>query len=90
MCTKIYQWMYFNIPSPPMLPPRRRLIIIISSVALGSFAAALLWKSRYGTLKQENINQLIFNFIFAVGIVIGIGVLLGKMNKKNDKDGNPG
>lgn len=68
-----------------MLQPRRRLIIAISSVALGTFAAALLWKSRYGTLKQENINQLIFNFIFAVGIVIGIGILLSKMNKGGDK-----
>jgi ABC-type spermidine/putrescine transport system permease subunit II len=69
-----------------MLSPRRRLTIVITSVALGTFAAALLWKSRYGTLKQENINQLLFNFIFAVGIVIGIGILLGRMNKKNDGD----
>jgi hypothetical protein len=46
-----------------------------------------LWQSRYGSLKQENINQLIFNFIFAVGIVIGIGLLLANMNKKNDGDG---
>jgi ABC-type spermidine/putrescine transport system permease subunit II len=69
-----------------MLSPRRRFTIAISSVALGTFAAALLWKSRYGSLKQENINQLIFNFIFAVGIVIGIGLLLANMNKKNDGD----
>jgi hypothetical protein len=69
-----------------MLSPRRRLTIVITSVTLGTFAAALLWKSRYGTLKQENINQLLFNFIFAVGIVIGIGILLGRMNKKNDDD----
>lgn len=72
-----------------MLPPRRRLIIALSSVALGTFLAALFMKQRFGTLKQENINQLIFNFIFAAGIVIGIGLLLNNMNKKNDRNKNP-
>jgi len=72
-----------------MLPPRRRLIIALASVALGTFLAALFMKQRFGTLKQENINQLIFNFIFAAGIVIGIGLLLNNMNKKNDRNKNP-
>jgi len=72
-----------------MLPPRRRFIIALSSVALGSVLAAMFMKQRFGTLKQENINQLIFNFIFAAGIVIGIGVLLNRMNKKNDQNKNP-
>jgi len=71
-----------------MLSPRRRLVIAISSVALGSVVAAGLMKQRFGTLKQENINQLIFNFIFAAAIVIGIGVMLSKSNKK-DKKNNP-
>ena len=71
-----------------MLSPRRRLVIAISSVALGSLAAAGLMKQRFGTLKQENVNQLIFNFIFAAAIVIGIGVMLSKTNKKDKKD-NP-
>ena len=70
-----------------MLSPRRRLIIAISSVALGSLAAAGLMKQRFGTLKQENVQQLIFNFAFAAAIVIGIGVLLSRMNKKNDRNG---
>lgn len=70
-----------------MLPPRRRLIIALSSVALGSLVAAMLMKNRFGTLKQENVQQLIFNFIFAAAIVIGIGVLLSRMNKKNDQQG---
>ena len=69
-----------------MLPPRRRFIIALSSVALGSILAAMFMKQRFGTLKQENVNQLIFNFIFAAGIVIGIGLLLNNMNKKNDKN----
>lgn len=71
-----------------MLSPRRRLVIAISSVALGSLAAAGLMKQRFGTLKQENVNQLIFNFIFAAAIVIGIGVMLSKTSKKDKKD-NP-
>ena len=71
-----------------MLPPRRRFFIALASVALGSLLAALFMKQRFGTLKQENVNQLIFNFIFAAGIVIGIGVLLNTMNKKNDKNKN--
>lgn len=70
-----------------MLSPRRRLVIAISSVALGSLAAAGLMKQRFGTLKQENVQQLIFNFAFAAAIVIGIGVLLSRMNKKNDRNG---
>ncbi|MCX6274498.1 MAG: hypothetical protein NTV09_04760 [Bacteroidetes bacterium] len=67
-----------------MLSPRRRLIIVISSVALGSLAAAGLMKQRFGTLKQENVNQLLFNFVFAAAIVIGIGVMLSKTNKKDN------
>ena len=61
-------------------------MIVLASVALGTFLAALFMKQRFGTLKQENINQLLFNFIFAAAIVIGIGVLLNKMNKKNDRE----
>lgn len=71
-----------------MLPPRRRLLIIVSSVAMGSIFAALIMKQRFGALKQENINQLIFNFIFAAGIVVGIGILLSKMQKKNKDNGS--
>lgn len=71
-----------------MLPPRRRLFIALGSVALGSLLAAMFMKQRFGSLKQENMNQLLFNFIFAAGIVIGIGVLLSKMNKKNDENKN--
>jgi len=69
-----------------MLSPKRRLAIVIGSVALGSVLAAMLMKQRFGTLKQENINQLIFNFIFAAGIVIGIGILLSKTGNKDKKD----
>ena len=79
----------FLLPSPAMLSPKRRLVIVISSVALGSFLAALFMKQRFGTLKQENINQLIFNFVFAAAIVIGVGVLLSKMKRDDDKKKDP-
>ena len=69
-----------------MIPPRRRFIIVISSVALGSILAAMFMKQRFGTLKQENINQLIFNFLFAAAIVIGIGFLLSKNNPGDKKE----
>ncbi|CAN5435326.1 hypothetical protein BH11BAC1_BH11BAC1_03080 [soil metagenome] len=72
-----------------MLSPRRRLVIVVSSVALGSFLAALLMKQRFGTLKQENINQLIFNFIFAAAIVVGIGILFSRMKKPDEKPRDP-
>ena len=87
--TKVYYCVVaFYTFAASMLSSRRRLIIAISSVALGSLAAAGLMKQRFGTLKQENVNQLIFNFIFAAAIVIGIGVMLSKTNKKHKKD-NP-
>jgi hypothetical protein len=69
-----------------MIKPRRRLIIVLGSVALGTCLAGMIIKQRFGTLKQDNVNQLIFNFFFAVCIVVGIGLLLARMNKKdNDK-----
>jgi hypothetical protein len=76
----------FSFYLRPMLSPRRRLVIVLSSVALGSVLAALFMKQRFGTLRQDNINQLIFNFMFAAAIVIGIGVLLSRM-KKDDANG---
>ncbi len=68
-----------------MLSPRRRFFIVLGSVTLGSIFAAMFMKQRFGTLKKENIQQLIFNFAFAAAIVIGIGVLLSKMNKDQNK-----
>ena len=62
---------------------RRRIIIILLSVCMGTFLAYLLVKSRMGTLKTEDWFQLGFNFLFAVAIVIGIGVVFRFMRKKN-------
>ncbi len=64
---------------------RRRVIIIAASVLMGTFLAALLVKSRMGTLKPNDWFQLGFNFLFAVAIVIGIGMVFRAMKKKDEK-----
>lgn len=64
---------------------RRRLTIIIASVLMGTFLASLLVKSRMGTLKPNDWFQLGFNFLFAVAIVVGIGLVF-RMMKKNNPD----
>ena len=61
---------------------RRRVIIIVTSVLMGTFLAALLVKSRMGTLKPNDWFQLGFNFLFAVAIVVGIGLVFRFMKKK--------
>lgn len=61
------------------------MIIIAASVLMGTFLAALLVKSRMGTLKPNDWFQLGFNFLFAVAIVIGIGMVFRAMKKKDEK-----
>jgi len=61
----------------------RRPAIIFFSVLMGTFLAVLLVKSRIGTLKPNDWIQLGFNFLFAVAIVIGIGILFRRMRDKN-------
>lgn len=65
---------------------RRRILIIFFSVTLGSIISFFIVKKRMGNLSPDAYNQLIFNFIFAVAIVIGIGLLFRKMNKDEKKD----
>jgi ABC-type antimicrobial peptide transport system permease subunit len=61
---------------------KRRIIIILISVTMGSFFAFLLVRSRMGTLNHESWRQIIINFIFALAIVVVIGIVL---RKKSDK-----
>ena len=63
---------------------RRRVVIIAASVLMGTFLAALLVKSRMGTLKPNDWYQLGFNFLFAVGIVVGLGMVFRTMRKKDE------
>ncbi len=62
---------------------KRRTVIIVVSVLMGTFFAYLLVRSRMGTLKPNDWFQLAFNFLFAVAIVIGIGMLLRKTRGKD-------
>ncbi len=64
---------------------RRRFWIIFISLTLGSILAIGIVKKRMGTLTSQNYMQLIFNFIFAAAIVIGISLLFRKMNKDDKK-----
>ena len=61
---------------------KKRFLIIFLSVTMGSFLAMLLVKSRMGTLSPEAWRQIATNFIFALAIVVIIGILL---RKKGDK-----
>jgi hypothetical protein len=64
---------------------RRRFIIIFISLTLGSLLSIWIVKKRMGTLSPASYMQLIFNFIFAAAIVIGIAILFKKMNKDDPK-----
>ena len=69
-----------------MISNKRRLIIIFMSVGLGSLISLYIMKKKMGTLKPDDYMQLGFNFLFAVAIVIGIGLLMSRQNQKIDKD----
>ena len=61
---------------------RRRIVIIFLSVTMGSILAMWLVKSRMGTLGADAWKQIAINFLFALVIVVVIGILL---RKKGDK-----
>lgn len=60
---------------------KRRFTIIFISLTLGSILSILIVKKRIGNLSPQSYMQLIFNFIFAAAIVVGIALLFKKMNK---------
>ncbi len=64
---------------------RRRFFIILISISLGSILSIWIVKKRMGALSPDSYRQLIFNFIFAIAIVVGISLLFRNMNK-NDKN----
>lgn len=65
---------------------RRRFIIIFSSVAVGSLISFYLIQKRMGTLSRQDYINLGFNFFFSAAMVIGISILLQRMNNKYDKE----
>ena len=64
-----------------MLSNKRRLYLTIISVSIGTFLAALMLMSRKGALKVGDYATLFFNMLFAVGILIGIGIVFRRKNK---------
>jgi hypothetical protein len=67
---------------------RRRYTIIFLSVTVGSLISLYLIKKRMGTLSKTDYINLGFNFFFTAAIVIGISILLQRMNKKYDDNGD--
>ncbi len=65
---------------------RRRYIIIFLSVGVGSMISLWILKKRMGTLSQHDYVQLGINFFFAAAVVIGISILLSRVNKKYDDE----
>lgn len=68
-----------------MMSNRRRMTLIAFSVIGGSLISYLILRSRLGTLKPSDYFQLGFNFLFAIAIVVGISILLQRMNKQDDE-----
>ena len=64
---------------------KRRFIIIFISLTLGSILSIWIVKMRVGNLSPQSYMQLIFNFVFAAAIVVGIAVLFKKMNNDDKK-----
>lgn len=61
---------------------RKRIILIIVSVSFGTLLSALLFKRRVGTLGLNEYVTLMFNLFFAVAIVVAVGIVFNRMNKK--------
>ena len=64
----------------------RRYIIIFASVGVGSLISIYLIQKRMGTLSKQDYINLGFNFFFSAAIVIGVSILLQRMNNKYDKE----
>jgi uncharacterized membrane protein len=65
---------------------RRRFIIIFLSVAVGSLISLYLIQKRMGTLSKQDYVNLGFNFFFSAAMVVGISILLQRMNNKYDRE----
>lgn len=69
-----------------MISNRRRIFIVIISVTIGSLLAGWIMQKRMGHLSHENYMSLMFNFIFAAAVVVGLMIFLGRMNKRDQSD----
>jgi hypothetical protein len=64
----------------------RRFVIIFISVGVGSLISFYLIQKRMGTLSKQDYVNLGFNFFFSAAMVIGVSILLQRMNNKYDKE----
>jgi ammonia channel protein AmtB len=65
---------------------RRRLFIIISSVLVGTLiSAGLFFLRRGGSMKDQDYSTLITNMVFALAIVVLIGVVFRNKKEKAEK-----
>ncbi|MFM9028672.1 MAG: hypothetical protein ACKOQ6_11875 [Bacteroidota bacterium] len=62
------------------------MLLILGSVSIGSLISFWIIKKRLGTLNQNDYLSLLFNFIFAAAVVVGLAMFLQKMNKQDDAD----
>jgi len=69
-----------------MISNRRRIFIVIISVTIGSLLAGWIMQKRMGHLSRENYMSLMFNFIFAAAVVVGLMIFLGRMNRHDQSD----
>ena len=66
---------------------RRRYIIITISVLIGTLLSVLLVFSKKGKVDSNDTFMIITNFVFGLAIVIAIGIVMTKMDRKNKKQG---
>ncbi len=64
----------------------RRFVIIFISVGVGSLISFYLIQKRMGSLSKQDYVNLGFNFFFSAAMVIGVSILLQRMNNKYDKE----
>jgi hypothetical protein len=69
-----------------MITKRRRFTIILISVGTGSLISLYILKQKLGTLNQADYISLLFNFFFAAAMVVGLAILLQRMNDKYDNE----
>ena len=67
------------------MTPRRRVSIVVISVLGGSILSYLLYKARRGggDLTSQDTHTLLTNFIFSLGIILGVGFMFLWKKKKD-------
>lgn len=64
---------------------RRRYTIISISVLIGTLLSVLLVYSKKGKVDSNDKFMIITNFVFGLAIVVAIGIVMTRMDRKNKK-----